>query len=147
MNYFIEKLALLRAAMKENYIDAFIIPSTDPHLGEYVPDHWKVINWITGFTGSNATVIVTDSFAGLWTDSRYFIQAENQLSGSGIVLMKPELPDKKDFIEWLADNINAGSKIAIDGRTVSIERIRQIRKVLEGKNLDRPSAYAGFGCI
>jgi Xaa-Pro aminopeptidase len=135
MNYFIEKLALLRAAMKENYIDAFIIPSTDPHLGEYVPDHWKVINWITGFTGSNATVIVTDSFAGLWTDSRYFIQAENQLSGSGIVLMKPELPDKKDFIEWLADNINAGSKIAIDGRTVSIERIRQIRKVLEGKNI------------
>ena len=70
-----EKLALLRALMKDLNIDAYIIPSTDPHLGEYVPDYWRVIAWLTGFTGSSATVVVTDLFAGVWTDSRYFVQA------------------------------------------------------------------------
>jgi Xaa-Pro aminopeptidase len=79
MNPYAEKLALLRAAMKENNIDAYIIPSIDPHPGEYIPDHWRIIAWLTGFTGSAATVVVTDSFAGLWTDYRYLIQAENQL--------------------------------------------------------------------
>ncbi|MCX6255374.1 MAG: aminopeptidase P family protein [Bacteroidia bacterium] len=135
MNPSVEKLGLLRAAMKEKNIDVYIIPSTDPHLGENIPDYWRVIAWLTGFTGSTAMCIVTDSFAGLWTDSRYFIQAENQLSGSGFVQMKPKLPDKKDFFEWLDENINPGSKIALDGRTFSIEWTRKIEKSLEGKKM------------
>lgn len=135
MSLFIEKLALLRAALNENSIDAYIIPSTDLHLGEYIPDHWRIIAWLTGFTGSAATVVVTESFAGLWTDSRYFIQAESQLRDSGFTLMKPVLPDKKDFIEWLNDNIKSTSKIALDGRTFSFERMRKIEKVLEGKKI------------
>jgi Xaa-Pro aminopeptidase len=121
--------------MKDGNIDIYIIPSTDPHLGEYIPDHWRVISWLTGFTGSAATVIITDSFAGLWTDSRYFIQAENQLTGTGYVLMKPLLPGNKDFSEWLADNFNAGGKIAFDGRILSIVRMRKIEKALEGRNV------------
>ena len=74
-----EKLAILRTSMKSANIDAYIIPVSDPHLSEYIPDHWRIIAWLTGFTGSAATVVVTDTFAGLWTDTRYFIQAENQL--------------------------------------------------------------------
>ena len=135
MSSFVEKLALLRAVMKENNIDAYIIPSTDPHLGEYVPDHWRIIAWLSGFTGSAATIVVTDSFAGLWTDSRYFIQAENQLHGSGYVLMKPVLPEKKDFMDWMVDNLKDESRIALDGRTFSIERMRKIEKSLEGKKV------------
>ncbi len=135
MSSFTENLALLQAIMKENSITAYIVPSTDPHLGEYVPDHWQLIAWLTGFTGSAATVVITDSFAGLWTDSRYFIQAESQLPGSGFVLMKPSVSEKKDFISWLTDNLNPGSKIALDGRIFSIKQTRSIEKTLEGKNI------------
>jgi Xaa-Pro aminopeptidase len=135
MNSSQEKLSRIRESMKEKEIDAFIIPSNDPHLGESVPDHWRIIEWLTGFSGSVATAVVTDSFAGLWTDSRYFIQAEKQLCGSGYLLMRPLFNDKKDFIEWLADSINAGSKIALDGRTFSIDTLRTIEKILEWKSI------------
>ena len=135
MSSFMENLTLLRGIMKEKRIDAYIIPSSDPHIGEYIPDHWRIIAWLTGFTGSSATVVITDTFAGLWTDSRYFIQAEVQLSGSGFVLMEPVLSEKKDFIGWMTDNITSGRKIALDGRIFSIEQTRSIVKSLEGKNI------------
>jgi Xaa-Pro aminopeptidase len=128
-------LTQLRAAMKENNIDGYLIPSADPHLGEYIPEHWRIISWLTGFTGSSSTLFITDSFAGLWSDSRYFIQAENQLQNSGFVLMKPFLPDFKDCIEWIAGNINTGSKIAVDGRIFSIGSKRKAEKLLKGKNV------------
>lgn len=70
-----EKLLSLRNAMKAKGIDIYILPMSDPHLGEYIPEHWQLIRWLTGFTGSAATVVITESHAGLWTDSRYFIQA------------------------------------------------------------------------
>jgi len=82
------RLAGVRALMRKKRIDALIVPSADPHLGEYVPDYWRVIRWLTGFSGSTATVVITRSFAGLWTDSRYFIQAEGQLINSGFQLVK-----------------------------------------------------------
>jgi Xaa-Pro aminopeptidase len=131
----VENLALLRASMKEKNIDVYIIPSTDPHLGEYIPYHWRIIAWLTGFTGSSATVLVTGSFAGLWTDSRYFIQAEDQLSGSGFILMKPLLTDKNGLAEWLTGNVSKGSTIALDGRIISIGRMRQLEKAVEGSNV------------
>jgi Xaa-Pro aminopeptidase len=135
MNPCTERLALLRTSMKDNSIDTYIIPSTDPHLGEYVPDHWRIIEWLTGFTGSASTVIVTDTFAGLWTDSRYFIQAENELRGTGFVVMKPSLTDGKDFNDWLADNVDPGSKVALDGITFSIMRLRKLKTSLGGKSV------------
>jgi Xaa-Pro aminopeptidase len=135
MNNISSKLSLLRILLKTYGVDVYIIPSTDPHMGEYIPDHWRLITWLTGFTGSAATVVITDSFAVLWTDSRYFIQAENQLCNSGFVLMKPALSEKKDFIDWMVDNIIAGSKIGLDGRIFSIEKSRKIEKSLEGKNI------------
>ena len=74
-----EKLGRLRASMKDHGINAYIIPNTNPHLGEYIPDHWRIIAWLTGFTGSAATVVVTDSFAGLWTDSRYLCTSRDTI--------------------------------------------------------------------
>jgi Xaa-Pro aminopeptidase len=130
-----EKLASLRILMKDSGIDAYVIPSSDPHLGEYIPDHWRIISWLTGFTGSNATLVITGIFAGLWTDSRYFIQAENQLKGSGYVLMKPSAYEKGDFIEWIAANISPLSKVALDGSIFSVERTRKIEKELSNKNI------------
>lgn len=124
MSSSVEKLALLRDALKQNSIDAYIIPSSDPHLGENIPDHWKIISWLTGFTGSAGTVVITDTFAGLWTDSRYFIQAEKQLEGSGFKLISPG-PDM-DYIDWLAGNISPESKIALDGRIYSISSFRKL---------------------
>ena len=130
-----EKLADLRNLMKNNDIDVYIIPSADPHLTEYIPEYWRIVSWLTGFTGSAATVVVTDTFAGLWTDSRYFIQAESQLKSSGFVHMKPALPGSEDFIYWIACNVNSGSKLALDGRIFSIDRTKKIEKASAGKNI------------
>jgi Xaa-Pro aminopeptidase len=135
MNLYPSKFASLREAMKENKIDAYIIPSTDPHLGEYISDHWRIIQWLTGFTGSSATVVITESFAGLWTDSRYLIQAEEQLKGSGVTLMKPLLSEINDFNIWLKANIKPGNKIACDGRTFSVTRLRKLENILSGRNI------------
>ncbi len=121
--------------MKKKSIDAYIIPFTDPHLGENIPDHWRIVTWLTGFTGSAATVVITDSFAGFWTDSRYFIQAEKELMGSGFELVKPQAFQSREYTDWLAENLNPGSRIGFDGRIFSIGRFRTLRKKLDGKNI------------
>ncbi len=135
MHHSDEKLALIRASMKESGLDAYIIPDTDPHLNEYIPDHWRIISWLTGFTGSAATVVVTQCFAGLWTDSRYFIQAEDQLLHSAFILMKPSHSDTSGFIGWLKENLERGSRIGLDGRTFSISRLRRLRQACTEKNI------------
>ncbi|HBH83642.1 MAG: hypothetical protein A2X05_06400 [Bacteroidetes bacterium GWE2_41_25] len=129
------QLTHLRSSMKDSGIDTYIIPSADPHLGEYIPDHWRIILWLTGFTGSSSTIVITDSFAGIWTDSRYFIQAEEQLKGSGVTLMNPLLTENKDFTVWLKENIKEGSTIAFDGRIFSVSRLRKLEIELQGKNI------------
>jgi Xaa-Pro aminopeptidase len=131
----LEKLTRLRNLMKNSGIDVYLIPSTDPHLGEYIPEHWQIMSWLTGFTGSAGTIIVTNTFAGLWTDSRYFIQAENQLKDSGFVLMNPSLTDKSDLNGWMSGYLTPGSVIAFDGRLFSIERTKRISRSLAGKNI------------
>jgi Xaa-Pro aminopeptidase len=130
-----DKLALLRAAMKEKAIDVYLLLSTDPHLGEYIPDHWRIISWLIGFTGSAASVLVTESFAGLWTDSRYYIQARSQLQGSGFQLMLPSLNEIKDYTGWLESNLTDGAALAVDGRTISIAGLRRIERLLAGKKI------------
>jgi Xaa-Pro aminopeptidase len=135
MNTCSERISLLKASIKENGIDFYIIPATDPHLGEYIPEYWRIIAWLTGFTGSYATVVISDSFTGLWTDSRYFIQAEKQLKGSGCILMKPSPAEPKDVFEWICNNINTGGTIAFDGRTFPIGRMRKLEKLLDGRKV------------
>ena len=121
-------LSLLRKAMKKASLDAIVIPITDPHLGEYVPSHWRVIEWLTGFTGSAGAVVITAKFAGLWTDSRYFIQADQQLKGSGYELVKLRIPHTPEYIEWLAGNVRKGGTVGIDGRVLSIGLLKQMEK-------------------
>lgn len=135
MNWSAEKLALLRSASHQNGIDICIIPSSDPHLGEYITDHWQIIKWLTGFSGSAATVVVTNTFAGLWTDSRYFIQAEKQLSGSGFEFVKPGAFQKNDYMDFVFENSRPGDKIGIDGRIFPIAHLRRLKKRLECKKV------------
>ena len=109
------RLAAFRQEMKKRQLSAFIVPSTDPHSGEYVPEHWETRKWISGFTGSAGTAVITLSDAGLWTDSRYFIQAEEQLEGTGITLFKDRLPETPSIGEWLGSILKEGDKVGIDG--------------------------------
>ncbi|MBR1935054.1 MAG: aminopeptidase P family protein [Muribaculaceae bacterium] len=110
----------LRDLMSRLGADAVIIPGTDPHHSEYMADHWKFREWLTGFTGSNGTAVVTQTKALLWTDSRYFLQAELELAGSGIELMKENVAGEPTIEEWLAANLHDEDTVAIDGRLFSI---------------------------
>lgn len=116
-------------------VDVFILPSADPHLGEYVPDHWRIIEWMTGFTGSSATVVVTSTFAGLWTDSRYLIQAEMQLQGTGFQTINPGISSWDSYMDFISEEVRAGMKIGIDGRIYSISDYRELTDKLRGRNV------------
>ena len=130
------RLAQLRASMKKNNIDAYIIINTDPHLGEYIPAHWRIIQWLTGFTGSHAIVVVAKKFAGLWTDSRYFLQAEQQLSGTGFSLMKLNVSSEPSWTEWLSEKMKKNTRIGVDGRIFSIQHLDNLKKALDGKKVE-----------
>lgn len=112
-----ERLAALREEMRREKIDAFIFPSTDPHNGEYVPDHWKGREWISGFNGSAGTAAVTMHGAALWTDSRYFLAAEDQLRGTEFLLMKERMEETPGIAEWLCRrlSVEGGTTVGLDG--------------------------------
>ncbi|MBO5251517.1 MAG: aminopeptidase P family protein [Bacteroidaceae bacterium] len=129
------RIAALRGFMKANSIAAFIVPSTDPHSGEYVPEHWESRKWISGFTGSAGTVVITQEAAGLWTDSRYFIQAEEQLKETEIRLFKDRLPETPSIPEWLGSILNKGEKVGIDGWVNSMQEADGLRKELKKHDL------------
>ena len=131
-----ERIKALRAQMKKFKIDAYIIPSSDPHQSEYVADHWKSREWMSGFTGSAGTVVVTQKHAGLWTDSRYFIQAEEQLKGSEMELHKLNIPHTPEHREWLKLNLSKGAKIGLDGKLFSVGKIRKLAQYFYGKKID-----------
>lgn len=122
--------------MQSKGIDALVVPVTDPHLGEYMPDHWKIVNWLTGFSGSAANVVITKDFAGLWTDSRYFIQADGQLTGSGFELVKLKIPHTPEYIDWLAENLDQGSHVGVDGRVLPVGTLRLLEASFRRKNID-----------
>lgn len=114
-----DRLSALRENMRTKAIDGCIVPTGDPHMSEYTSDHYKTREFITGFTGSAGTAIITMDEAGLWTDSRYFLQAADQLAGSGITLYKQGLPGTMKIHEYLMQTLPAGSTICVDGRLVS----------------------------
>ncbi len=130
-----EKLIQIRKAMEQQGLDAIIIPSADPHMSEYVPDHWRSMAWLTGFTGSTGTVVITKDFAGVWTDSRYFIQAEQQLQGSGFSLVKLHIPHTPEYIEWLVDMLPPTSRVGYDGNLVSVLLARQMDMEFKEKSI------------
>ena len=131
-----DRITALRGFMSQNGISAFIVPSTDPHSGEYVPAHWESRKWLSGFSGSAGTVVVTKDNAGLWTDSRYFIQAEEQLAGTGIQLFKDRLPETPSVSEWLGSVLNEGEKVGIDGWVNSMQEAAGLRKELQTYGLE-----------
>ena len=130
-----EKLEALRNLMRQEGIDAFITPSTDPHSGEYVPERWKSRRWISGFTGSAGTAVVTLDKAALWTDSRYFIQAAEQLEGTGFLLMKEKIEGTPSVAEWLGSTLPAGSTVAVDGWVNTASEVEELENELKAYGL------------
>lgn len=151
-----EKLSGIRGQMAANGVAAYIIASADPHISEYMPDHYKCISFASGFTGSAGTLVITQDFAGLWADFRYFVQAEQQLQNSGYVLVKQKVQHMPEYITWLHEVLNNGSTVAYNDRLLSIGLGELLEKQLTDKNIvfksfdfldpiwpDRPSLPSG----
>ena len=127
-----ERLAALREVMRREHLGAFVFPSTDPHSGEYVPDYWKGREWITGFNGSAGTAVVTMNSAAMWTDSRYFIAAAEQLTGTEFKLMKLRMPGTPTIAEWLAGELRESSttEVALDGMVNTYNEVNSLKTEL-----------------
>ena len=121
-----QRIEALREVMKREHLAAFIFPSTDPHQGEYVPDHWKGREFISGFNGSAGTAVVTMTSAALWTDSRYFIAAEELLRGTEFQLMKLKMPGTPTIAEWIGKECAAGAEVALDGWCSSVNAVKEL---------------------
>lgn len=119
-------LEALRELMRSKHVDAVIIPGTDPHQSEYPSEHWKFRDYVSGFTGSNGTAVVTLTDAGLWTDSRYFLQAQEQLEGSGFTLHKENIPGEPTALEWLGETLGEDAVLGVDGRLFSLMEANRI---------------------
>ncbi|NHZ97120.1 M24 family metallopeptidase [Massilia sp. CCM 8734] len=130
-----ERLAQLRAAMRLARVDACVIPSSDPHLSEYLPGRWQGREWLTGFTGSVGTFIATADFAGCWTDARYWTQAETELAGSDVQLMKIPSGASLLHIDWLAANLAAGQTVAVDARVLGLSSARLLADALKARGV------------
>ena len=125
-----DRLTALRTALRDHQLAAWLAPTSDPHLSEYLPDHWKAREWLCGFTGSMGTLIVTPDFAGLWADSRYWSQAEAQLAGTGIALMKIPSGVSLQHIDWLAEQVPAGQQVGVDGMVLGLAHARALEAAL-----------------
>lgn len=125
-----QRIEALRAEMRREHLAAYIFTSTDPHNGEYVPDHWKIREWISGFNGSAGTAVVTMTGAALWTDSRYFIAAEEQLQGTEFQLMKLKMPETPTIAQWIGQQVAKGgydsTEVAINGMTNGCEMVETL---------------------
>jgi len=130
-----EKIDYIRQLMKAGNIAAIIIPSDDPHGSEYVAEYWQARKWITGFSGSAGTAVITREHAILWTDFRYYIQAEKQIVGSGFELYKMGEPDVPTFQKWLTDLLKPGDTIGIDANVFSMANVKKYKTQFEDKGL------------
>jgi len=125
----------LRAAMARQRVDAVVVPSSDPHLSEYLPGRWQGREWLTGFTGSVGTFIATAGFAGVWTDGRYYTQAEQELAGTGIQLMKIPSGASLLHIDWLAEHMAPGQTVAVDARVLGLAVARLLQEALAARGV------------
>ncbi|MCD8263000.1 MAG: aminopeptidase P family protein [Tannerellaceae bacterium] len=130
-----KRIGQLREQMCLYHTDAYLISGSDPHLSEYPAECWKTRQWLSGFTGSAGTLVITTGKAGLWTDSRYFLQAEEQLSGTGIELFKAGLPDTPSITDFLLDELDEKSTVGLDGQVYSVTEIENLQQKLYIKQL------------
>ena len=130
-----ERVQLARQTMAAEGINALIIPSADPHMSEYLPEYWQGRAWVSGFTGSVGTLVITETFAGLWADSRYWVQAPIQLAGTGIELKKMQI-GQPTFAQFLADALPAGAKVAIDGNVLSVYEYDNLKTAFLDKGIE-----------
>lgn len=132
-----ERLRDLRAALHRHGVDAVVVPSSDPHLSEYLPPRWESRRWLSGFSGSTGTLVVTAEFAGLWTDSRYFEQAEQELAGSDVQLMRLTVPHTPEHLDWLCTHLARGASVAIAGEVLAmgLQELMQVRLSAHGITL------------
>ena len=131
-----ERVRLLREYMSRNGLSAFVFPSTDPHCGEYVPEHWKTRQWISGFDGSAGTAVVTLREAALWTDSRYFLAATEQLDGTPFCLMKDGLPETPGIATWIETHLHPHDMVGIDGWVNTVSEVEALATVLRKADID-----------
>jgi Xaa-Pro aminopeptidase len=130
-----ERLEALRREMQREECAAYLIFGSDPHMSEYTADRWSDRAWISGFTGSAGTVVVTAEEAGLWTDARYYLQAEEELAGSGIQLFRTGLPETPDIVPWLAGRLEAGQSVGAAAETISLQQSRSFSRELGARAL------------
>jgi Xaa-Pro aminopeptidase len=130
------RIESIRQALALRGCAALVVPSSDPHLSEYLPDHWKGREHFSGFTGSVGTLIVTADFAGVWVDSRYWTQAEGQLAGTGVELMKLAGVGATAHVEWLATHLKSGDAVAVDGNVLGLAAARQLQSALAARGID-----------
>lgn len=131
-----DRIEALRAVMKNKGLSAYIIPSSDAHLSEYTPRRWQSRTWISGFDGSAGTVVVTLDKAGLWTDSRYFLQASKQLSGTVIDLFKQGIPDTSSIETFLCNTLSEGDCVGVDGNSISYEEVKCLKDTLYSNGIN-----------
>ena len=124
------RLERVRDALKQHQLAALLVPSSDPHLSEYLPGRWQGREWLSGFTGSMATLVVTTERAALFADSRYWVQAEAELAGTGIELVKIPSGAATHHVEWLASQVPAGQGVAVDGAVLGLAAAQQLRTAL-----------------
>ncbi|MDF3082188.1 aminopeptidase P family protein [Burkholderia sola] len=130
------RLALLRGAMARENLAAYLVPSADPHLSEYLPERWQARRWLSGFTGSVGTLVVTAEFAGLWVDSRYWVQADAELAGTGVQLMKMTGGQQSaPHVDWLAQNVAAGATVGVDGAVLGVAAARGLTAALSARGI------------
>ncbi len=136
-----DKIALLREEMKQHGMSAYIIPSSDAHMSEYVATHWQGRAYLSGFTGSAGTLVVTLTESGLWTDGRYFIQAEQELKGSEIKLFRIAQPNVPTINEYLVRVLNEGETVGFDGKCLSVGLVKELIQSLQVKNVKVVGEY------
>lgn len=139
------RLDALRSKMSVAGIAATIIPHTDAHQSEYLAEYWQVRQWLSGFTGSAGTLVVTADSALLWTDSRYFLQGAQQLEGTGIVLMKDGLPGTPSIESWLVANLAEGSTVGVDGMVFSVNDVNRLTAAFKAKDINLDTNFAPIG--